>query len=195
MLTFVTEKRKNLCLLDMTEFVKNYTGGLVAAQVFDSREALEAENRAVDLYRGQFNEIRAAVAAVLPGARFSFTEFVPYLQHVRLSAIRPEDEPAIAENGVYVDFRVNMKERKIEISQTGHIWLTAADQKASYLCMCGVKQCVEATGGKWLRKSGYKSPEDLAGKLSKFWAGVLESLEKGTEGYPYKNMAINIYAK
>lgn len=179
----------------MSDFVKYYTGGVVSAQVFGSREALEEENRAVELYRGQFSEIKEAVASVIPFSSFQFSQFGREYQYIRLSAIRPEDEPAIRENGIYVNIKVDMSSRKFGISQSGHIWLTPADQKASYLAMCSVRKCVEATGGKWLRKSGYKDAGDLAGRLAKFWAVVLESLEKGTEGYPYKQMKINIYAK
>lgn len=175
------------------EYQINFTGGMIAAQVFGSREELDTEKKAITDYRAKWDEIRAALGAA--GLTFSagFGAFCPYQQFIRVSALRPEDEPAIRENGVYVDFRVNMKEGKIEVHSTGHIWLTREDQRKSYLCMCGIRQVVESAGGKWFRKQAYKTPEDLAGRVSRFWSEVVAALDKMTEGYPYKQMAVNIY--
>ena len=88
-----------------------------------------------------------------------------------------------------------MKAQRVEVFRSGHIYLTKEDQRASYLCMCGMRAVVEAAGGKWFRKQGYKSTADLLGRIVKFWAVAADALDKTTEGYPYKQMRVNIYAK
>lgn len=50
-----------------------------------------------------------------------------------------------------ISFKIDMKGHKFEVSDCGHIWLSEADQKASYLCMCSMRKAVEAMGGKWMR--------------------------------------------
>lgn len=145
-------------------------------------------------YREQWAEILTALEG--KGLDFQATfrnGFCPYMQWVRVWAVRKEDRPSIAENGMYVDFKVMLNEGKAEITQYGHIWLTKADQKASYLAMCGAKAATKAVGGKWFTKQSYKSGEDLANRISKFWGNFSECLEKATEGYPYKQMKVNIY--
>ncbi len=173
----------------------NYAGGMVAAQVFSSEAEMNAEKQAIVDYRAKWDEIKEALAQTSAPARAGrFGAFCPYLQWIHLSALKPGDEPGIPENGIYIDFEVNMRTGKVEITQNGHIYLTPEDQKKSYLCMCGIRQVVEKNGGKWFRKQAYKSPEDLARRLSEFWAQqVMPALENLTEGYPYKQMKVNIY--
>lgn len=152
------------------------------------------EQNEILTYRAQWAEIVAEIEKT--GLRFSANfqkGLCPYMQWVRISALAPEDEPGISHNGMYVIIKIMLNEQKAEIFDFGHIWLTKEDQKASYLAMCGANKAVKAVGGKWMKKQAYKNPEDLAGKISKFWAGFIECLDKATEGYPYKQMKVNIY--
>lgn len=115
--------------------------------------------------------------------KYEFSSFCPKLQFFTLDACYT----------CYINFKVDLDGKVIETVVCGRIWLTEADRKKSYLCMCSIKDAHKANGGVWMRKSKYKSAEDLAKKVDKFWKSVMESLEQVTEGYPYKRMKVNIY--
>lgn len=147
-------------------------------------------------YQSEYEKIKVALRARTLPARGQFGSFVPYQQWVRLDALNTTDWPnGIAENSIYISFKIDMKEHKFEVSDCGHIYLSEADQEASYLCMCSMRKAVEAMGGKWMRKSAYKDAEDLAKKVRDFWTQAIECVKQATGGYPYKQMRINIYAK
>ena len=178
------------------EYVKTYPGSCISAQIFSSKAELDRHEQEIKDYRSMWADIVLSLMdRGLPVRGCGFGAFCPYQQWFTLSFIKPEDEPRISENGMYVTFKVNMKEGKIEVSQNGHIWLTKADEKASYLCMCGLRAAVEATGRKWFRKSSFKDEDDLAKKVERFFNECCAALGEATEGYPYKQMKINIYAK
>lgn len=65
--------------------------------------------------------------------------------------------------------------------------------KKSYLAMCSMKRAHQAIGGKWFRRTKYKSAADLAKKMVTFYDSVKNTMEEVTDGYPYKQMKINIY--
>lgn len=178
------------------EFVKEYRGGVVVAQIFSSQAELNRHEQEITDYRALWALVVSELAARgLPVRGCGFGAFCPYQQFFTLSFIKPKDEPAINENGMFVTFKVNMKEGKVETFQSGHIWLTDADAKASYLCMCGLRAAVEKTGRKWFRKQSYKDVRDLAKKIDRFFTECCAALDEATTGYPYKQMRINIYAK
>lgn len=99
----------------------------------------------------------------------------------------------IAENSIYLRFTLDLKEKTVQCNRCGHIWLSKADQKKSYLAMCSMKQATISDGGKWMRKSRFKNANDLVEKIERFRAQVMEHIEKVTGGYPYKQMLIDIY--
>lgn len=171
----------------------NYNGGIIAAQCFDTKEGRDNELKSISDYREKWEEIRAEVSGLGLSFKAGFGAFCPYLQLIRVSFLAQNDEPAIPENGMYIDFKVNMKEGKIEVTQYGHIYLTKADSKKSYLCMCGLRNCVQHSGGKWFRKQAYKTPGDLAEKVRAFYSICKKALDENTTGYPYKQMAVDIY--
>ena len=65
--------------------------------------------------------------------------------------------------------------------------------KKSYLAMCSMKKAHQEIGGKWFRRTKYKSAADLAKKMVTFYDSVKNTMEEVTDGYPYKQMKINIY--
>ena len=114
-------------------------------------------------------------------------------QNLRLSFQKPEDEDDILDNGVYLIFQIDLRKNTIELKQSGHIWLTEEDQKKSYLCMTGIKNLYKYKKLPYFRKSRFKTAEDCANKLIKFYKQTKDILDEVTEGYPYKRMKINIY--
>ena len=56
-----------------------------------------------------------------------------------------------------------------------------------------LKNAWKATGRPWPRRSKFKTEEDLAERISKICKTAFEVLDETTEGYPYKQMKINIY--
>ncbi len=114
-------------------------------------------------------------------------------QWIRLSYLKPEDEPDIAGNGMYLLFDIDFKDRVIELKQNGHIYLTKEDQRKSNLAMTGIKNLYKKEGKPYFRKTRYKSIDDCAKKILSFYNSTKELLDKYSEGYPYKDMKLNIY--
>lgn len=114
-------------------------------------------------------------------------------QWIRLSYLKPEDEPNIAANGMYLIFDIDFKARVIELKNNGHIYLTKEDQHKSNLAMTGIKNLYKKEGKPYFRKTRYKSIDDCAKKILSFYNSTKELLDKYSEGYPYKNMKLNIY--
>lgn len=176
----------------MAQFIKHYDNGCPDAQIFSSQEALTNHENDIVRYRNQWQEIRTELLlnGLTLGGRFG--EFCPYIQHFTLWFTKKEDIPAISENGMYLQFNINMKEKSIEVSRTGGIELTPEDKNKSYLYGCGLKEVHTHLGKKWMRKSRYKTAKDCADKMTNFFNDCLKTLEQATEGYPYKRMKINI---
>lgn len=163
-------------------------------EVFNSREELEMHENECVVYKDEFTEIKKAMMKELLPVRGNFGTFCPHLQFVTLDALRPEDWPNhIAQNSIYLYFKIDLKSKTFEVAQCGHIWLSKHDQDKSYLAMCSMKKAHQHLGGKWLRKSKYKDANDLTAKVKKFYDSVMENMTKATGGYPYKQMLIDIY--
>lgn len=114
----------------------------------------------------------------------------PYMQFVRLDALNKEDYPhGIDMNSVYIYFRVNHKENKVEIHSFGSVYLNEADQqseKYKYYAMKSIQQVHVDNGGKKFRKSKFKTEKDLCKKILDYFNNVMVDVEKYTGGYPYK---------
>ena len=118
--------------------------------------------------------------------------FCPYLAFFRLDALKKEDWPHnIDRNSIYLTFSVDLIERKIELQQVGHVWLSKKDlatEKYKYLCMKSmVNVGVDYGMCKKFRKSSYKDLETLKNKMLEYFNSVMQATEKYTGGYPYKN--------
>ena len=121
----------------------------------------------------------------------NFGEFCPYVQYITLDALKPENWPnGIKQNSIYVTFKINLLNKKIEIHSSGHVWISKADKelyaKDSYLAMHSMINICKRNGGKVMRKSSYKSVKEVTEKIIKAYNDIMEQVVDYTEGYPYK---------
>lgn len=166
----------------------------VLTEVFRSETAYNKHNAEVTEYSEAYNRLTAELVKQCEIVRGKFGTFCPELQYVHLDMLECKDWPhGIAMNSVYIEFKIDFKLKQIEVGNFGHIELTDADKKKSYLCMCSVKAANAAAGGKWWRKCKYKSIEEAAQKMAKFYKQVCANIQQVTGGYPYKQMKVNIY--
>ena len=116
--------------------------------------------------------------------------FCPYIIFVRLDALKREDWPNnIAENSIYIDFEIDLYNKKVSVFRSGSVWLSPYDKttpKYKYLCMKSMQNVLVDNGGKKFRKQNYKDMKDLANKMQKYYAQVMEAVNDYTDGYPYK---------
>ena len=176
----------------MVKFEKQHYPYLV--EVFNSKEELNKHENECEIYKAQFEDIVSALNDAGYTTTDKFDTFCPELQYIRMDMLKEEDWPNhIDDNSIYIEYKINMDEKTIEIFCCGHIYLSDEDSKKSYLAMCSMKQAHQAIGGKWFRRSKYKSAADLAKKMVTFYNSVKQTMEEVTEGYPYKQMKINIY--
>ena len=116
--------------------------------------------------------------------------FCPYIIYVRMDALKKEDYPnGISENSIYINFKIDLFNKKVEVHSNGHIWLSPYDKttpKYKYLAMKSMQQVLIDNGGKKFRKQGYKDMKDLANKMQKYYKEVMTAVIDYTGGYPYK---------
>lgn len=111
-----------------------------------------------------------------------------------MDMLEEEDWPYhIDINSIFIEYKINMEEKTVEIFRCGYIDLSKEDSKKSHLVACSMKQAHQAIGGKWFRRTKYKSATDLAKKMVTFYNSVKQTMDEVTTGYPYKQMMINIY--
>jgi hypothetical protein len=116
--------------------------------------------------------------------------FCPYIIFVRLDALKREDWPNnIAENSIYIDFEIDLYNKKVSVFRSGSVWLSPYDKtlpQYKYLCMKSMQNVLVDNGGKKFRKQNYKDMKDLAKKMQQYYAQVMEAVNDYTDGYPYK---------
>ena len=116
--------------------------------------------------------------------------FCPYIIFVRLDALKREDWPNnIAENSIYIDFEIDLYNKKVSVFRSGSVWLSPYDKttpKYKYLCMKSMQNVLVDNGGKKFRKQNYKDMKDLTKKMQQYYAQVMEAVNDYTDGYPYK---------
>lgn len=166
---------------------------IVLTEIFDSQEAFNAHESECEFYRSEWQTILSELSdTTVTGCGFS--TFVPHIQFFTFDALNSRDWPnGIAQNSIFVMFKVDMRAHTIEVESCGHIWLTDNDVKKSCLVMCSIKQAHKANGGVWMRKSKYSNAQNLANKAKTFWNDVVKTLNDVTGGYPYKQMTVDIY--
>ena len=171
-----------------------YSNGIIEAERFETKDAYDANERMIRECRERFGRLNDCLNGLGLHNMAGFGEFGPQWQRVLIRFTRLEDcFNGIWQNGMYLKFKVDFEAGSFEVCDYGHIWLTKADAKKSSLCMCGLKNAWKATGRPWPRKSKFKTEEDLAERISKICKTAVEVLDETTEGYPYKQMKINIY--
>ena len=172
------EKQQNPCLVE----------------VFNSADDFLKHESECELYKAQFEDIVSALNDAGYIATYRFDTFCPELQYVRMDMLKKEDWPNhIAQNRRFIMYEIDMLVKSVEVSTFGHVYLSDEDSEKTHLCMCSMKQAHQAIGGKWFRRTKYKSAADLAKKMVAFYNSVKQTMEEVTDGYPYKQMKINIY--
>ena len=165
-----------------------YSNGIIEAERFETKEAYDANERMIRECRERFGRLNDCLNGLGLHNMAGFGVFGPQWQRVLIRFTR-----GIWQNGMYLKFKVDFEAGSFEVCDYGHIWLTKADAKKSFLSMCGLKNAWKATGRPWPRKSKFKTEDDLAERISKICKTAVEVLDETTEGYPYKQMKINIY--
>lgn len=114
----------------------------------------------------------------------------PYIIFVRLDALKREDWPNnIAENSIYIDFEIDLYNKKVSVFRSGSVWLSPYDKTLpQYKCLCmkSMQNVLVDNGGKKFRKQGFKTIKELADKMQQYYAQVMEAVNDYTDGYPYK---------
>ena len=176
----------------MATFAKQHNSILV--EQFNSAEDFCQHESECEMYKTQFEDIVSALNDAGYTTTDKFGTFCPELQYIRMDMLKKEDWPNhIADNSIYIMYEIDMRAKTVEVSRSGHIYLSNEDSKKSYLAMCSMKNAHQAIGGKWFRRTKYKSAADLAKKMVAFYNSVKQTMEEVTDGYPYKQMKINIY--
>lgn len=176
----------------MAKIEKQHNPCLV--EVFNSAEDFCQHESECEMYKTQFEDIVSALKDAGYTTTDEFETFCPELQYIRMDMLKKEDWPNhIADNSIYIMYEIDMRAKTVEVSRYGHIYLSNEDSKKSYLAMCSMKKAHQAIGGKWFRRTKYKSAADLAKKMVAFYNSVKQTMEEVTGGYPYKQMKINIY--
>ena len=176
----------------MATFEKQHNPILV--EQFNSAEDFCQHESKCEIYKAQFEDIVSALNDAGYVATDKFDTFCPHIQYIRMDMLKKEDWPNnIADNSIYIMYEIDMRAKTVEVSKCGSIWLSDEDSDKSYLAMCSMKHAHQAVGGKWFRRAKYKSAADLAKKMITFYNTVKQTMEEGTDGYPYKQMKINIY--
>lgn len=162
------------------EIVKRHNS--ILSEVFTSQERFNAHEEECAKYKKEWLEITAELLANdVPISEFGFQTFCPYLQFFTLDALKPEQwRHGLKENSTYVQFKVNMKERSIEVSHTGVLEFTEEDKDKTYLYGTTLNRLYKTIGRKWWRRCSWKTEEQLAQKVGAFWNGVLETLNEYT---------------
>ena len=158
-------------------------------------DAMAKKSSNIESWKAEFNNMVESLkkanishCEVIDG---TFDGFYPSVQYIRLDALKSEDWPNnIKQNSIYVIFRVDLIEKKIELHSCGHVWISDADKelyaKDKYLAMHSMTEICKRNGGKVMRKSSYKSVENATEKIIKAYNAIMEEVVDYTEGYPYK---------
>lgn len=158
-------------------------------------DAMAKNPNNVESWKAEFNNmvesLKKAKISHCEAIYGTFEEFYPSVQYIRLDALKSENWPnGIKENSVYVTFKVNLIEKKIEIHSCGHVWISDADkelyERDYYMAMHSMTQICKRNGGKVMRKSSYKSVENATEKIIKAYNAIMKEVVDYTEGYPYK---------
>lgn len=111
------------------------------------------------------------------------------IAYLTIDALCKEDWPSgIAQNSVYVSFQVQLREGKVLLSQTGHIYPSDADRQKpewKHYTMLTMGTVHKMYGGVPFRKGKYVTEDMLIIKAASYFNAVMESVVKYTGGYPY----------
>lgn len=122
----------------------------------------------------------------------SFQTWCPWTQYITLDALNKEDWPnGIKDNSVYITFKIDFADKKVEINRNGYIWISQQDKEIypndKYLAMHSMATITKRNGGKVMRKSTYKDTKDLTKRIIKAFENIMVQVIDYTAEYPYKN--------
>lgn len=121
---------------------------------------------------------------------FACGNFCPYICFINVDFLEKKDWPNnIAENSVYIGFRLDFSKNDFELFRYGHVYLSPKDKqkdKYKYLCMKSVINVLVDKGGKKMRKNKHKDIKITAKKISEYCNTVMEAVNEYTGGYPFK---------
>lgn len=147
----------------------------------------------VETWNGQRDELMDITLTNSTAKKVYFDRldgFCPYLLFVRFDALDPKDwDNGIADNSIYIDFKIDLYNKKVEVHSSGHIYLSPFDKATiqyKYLAMKSMQQVLADNGGKKFRKQSYKNMADLYTKMEKYYKEVMKEVMDYTGGYPYK---------
>ena len=150
------------------------------------------DNNNVIMWRDFYNEVGEKInnnkprycERLLGGFRAGIA---PYSQSLTLDALKERDVPCgIQLNSVYIQFAIDLIDQTVEVYSWGHVTLSDEESKKTYMAATGLKDIAKARGVKWMRKSKYKTADDLVKKITTFYENVMEAVIDYTGGYPYK---------
>jgi hypothetical protein len=153
---------------------------------------MQYTNEQIDAFKAEFNETKANLSGmvkdrVLGGFRVGI--YAP-LQFIRIDALDPKDYPNnISENSVFVEFEIDLVERKVALRRAGCVYLSPKDANSPqyrYMLMKSVQEVAEDKGVKKFRKSKFKDAKHLATKMAEYYNKVMQCVTEYTGGYPYK---------
>ena len=176
----------------MATFAKQHN--LCLVEVFNSEYEFNRHESECEVYKAQFEEIISALNDAGYTTTDKFGTFCPKMQYIRMDMLKNEDWPHhIDRNSIFIEYEIDMLAKSVEVSMFGYVYLSDEDSEKTHLAMCSMKKAHQAIGGKWFRRTKYKSAADLAKKMISFYNTVKQTMEEVTAGYPYKQMTINIY--
>lgn len=114
------------------------------------------------------------------------------IQYIKFDALEKKDYPNnIPENSIFVCFEIDFDAKKVELSSTGHVYLSKKDadsDKYKYYAMRGMHNIAqEDYMVKKFRKQGFKTIDDLFDKMECYYKNVMKAITDYTGGYPYKS--------
>ena len=148
-----------------------------------------------ELYQSIVSECSesAKANATLKAIRSRYGTFYERLQYITFDALEEKDWPNnIGNNSVYIIFKVDLIDKKMEIHSCGHVWISSADKEKysrdKYKAMHSMIEIAKRNGVKPMRKQGFKDAKDFARKAVKAYNDIMEQVLDYTNGiYPYKN--------
>lgn len=151
-------------------------------------------NERIEMYAPKFktvaDNIKKNSNAVRVFAEEKPSHLCPYMQFVRLDAMKKKDVPYnIEDNSIFVEFKIDHTCNKVEVFRTGHVYISDDDKqtdKYRYLCMKSMTAVLTDNGGKKFRRQKFSSVDDLVKKMNNYYNAVMAEVEKYTGGYPYK---------
>lgn len=123
--------------------------------------------------------------------RYECSSFYPNICFITVDALNPQDYPNnIAENSIFITFRIDLAAKTVEYKRSGHIYLSEKDKrenpKLRYLAMNSMVEIATRAGVKKMRRSQHKDNATSAHKMATYFNEVMEKVVNYTDGYPYK---------